>query len=109
MDAEGTSYRHDNALVITFKVTTSKVARTLVNSCNSVDIIFKNVLDQLLIESLKIAYCAILLVGFAGYIVDLKVIITLPVTLGKVPHRIVYVIDFLIVFYLGAYNIILGR
>ena len=38
-----------------------------------------------------------------------KGIITLPVTLGKVSHRVVHMIDFLIVDHSGAYNIILGR
>lgn len=36
-------------------------------------------------------------------------IITLPVTLGKVPHGTVSMIDFLIINHSGAYNIILGR
>ena len=35
-------------------------------------------------------------------------IITLSVTLSKVPHRVVHMIDFLIVDHSGAYNIILG-
>ena len=39
----------------------------------------------------------------------LKGIITLPVTLGKVPYCAVHMIDFLILNHPGAYNIILGR
>ena len=38
-----------------------------------------------------------------------KGIITLPVTIGKVPHRMVHMIDFLTVDHPGAYNIILRR
>ncbi|XP_024043205.1 uncharacterized protein LOC127899388 [Citrus sinensis] len=108
-DAEDVLYPHDDALVITLKVTTGKVARTLVDTGSSVDIIFKSALDQLLIESPKITLCATPLIGFAGDMVIPKGIITLPVTLGKVPHRIVHMIDFLIVDHPDAYNIILGR
>ena len=108
-DAEGISYPHDDAFVITLKVATGKVARTLVDTSSSVDIIFKSALDQLLIESPKITPYATPLIGFAGDMVIPKGIITLPVTLGKVPHRVVHMIDFLIVDHPGAYNIILGR
>ncbi|XP_052299748.1 uncharacterized protein LOC127903121 [Citrus sinensis] len=108
-DAEGISYPHDDAFVITLKVATGKVARTLVDTGSSVDIIFKSALDQLLIESPKITPYATPLIGFAGDMVIPKGIITLPVTLGKVPHRVVHMIDFLIVDHPGAYNIILGR
>lgn len=41
-DMEGISYPHDDALVITLKVTTNKVARTLVDTGSSVGIIFKS-------------------------------------------------------------------
>ena len=44
-DAEGVSYPHDDTLVITLKVATGKVARTLVDTGSSVDIIFKSALD----------------------------------------------------------------
>ena len=76
---------------------------------SSVDIIFKSVLDQLLIKLPKITPCDTLLVGFAGNMVIPKGIITLPVTIGKAPHRLVHMIDFLIVDHPSAYNIILGR
>ena len=108
-DADGISYPHDDALVITLKVATGKVERTLVDTSSSVDIIFKSALDQLLIESPKITLYVTPLIGFAGYMVIPKGIITLSVTLGKVPHRIVHMIDFLFVDHSGAYNIILGR
>ena len=108
-DTEDVSYPHDDILVITLKVATGKVAITLVDTSSSVEIIFKSALDQLLIESAKITLCATPLIGFAGEIVMPKDIIMLPVTLGKVPHHVVHMIDFLIVDYPGAYNIILGR
>ena len=106
---EGVSYPHDNALVITLKVATGKVARTLVDTGNSVDIIFKSALDQLLIKSPRITPCNTPLIGFTGDMVIPKGIITLPVTIGEVPHWVVHMIDFLIVDHPGAYNIILGR
>ncbi|KAH9704302.1 protein STRICTOSIDINE SYNTHASE-LIKE 10 [Citrus sinensis] len=108
-DAEGISYPHDDTLVVTLKVATGKVARTLVDTSSSVDIIFKSAFDQLLIESPKITPYATPLIGFARDMVIPKGIITLAVTLGKVPHHVVHMIDFLIVDHPGAYNIILGR
>lgn len=85
------------------------MARTLVNIGSSVNIIFKSALDQLLIESPKVTQYATPLIVFTRDIVIPKGIITLPITLSKVSHYIVYMIDFLIVDHLGAYNIILDR
>ena len=108
-DAEGISYSHDNALIIMLKVAASKVAKSLVDIGSSVDIIFKSALDQLLIELPKIALYATPLIGFVGDMIIPKGIITLSVTLGKAPHRVVHMINFLIVDHPDAYNIILGR
>lgn len=80
----------------------------LIDTNHLVDIILKSALDQLLIESPKIALYATPLMGFARDIVIPKGIITLFVTLGRVLHRIVHMIDFLIVDHPGVYNI-LGR
>lgn len=44
-----------------------------------------------------------------GDMVILKGIITLPVILGMVPHRVSHMIDFFIVDHRGTCNIILGR
>ena len=75
---------------------------------SSVDIIFKSAIDQLLIEP-RITPCDTPLVGFTGDMVIPNSIITFSVTIGKVPHRVVHMIDFLIIDHPGAYNIILGR
>ena len=83
-DVEGISYPHDDALVITLKVATGKVVKTLIDSGSSFDIIFKSTLDQLLIESPKITLYATPLIGFVRDVVIPKGIITLLVTLGKV-------------------------
>ena len=107
--AEDISYPYDDVLVITLKVATSKVVRTLVDTGSSVNIIFKSALDQLLIESSKIAPHVTPHIGLAGDMVIPKGIITLPITLDKVPNRVVHMIYFLIVDHPSAYNIILGR
>ena len=49
------------------------------------------------------------LIGFAGDMVIPKGIVIFPVTIGKVPYRVVHMIDFLIFDHHSAYNIILGR
>lgn len=49
------------------------------------------------------------LIGFAGDIVISKSIVTLPVTTGTVPHRLIHMDDLIIVDSLGAYNIILDK
>ena len=93
-DVEGVSYPYDDALVIMLKVVTSKVAITLVDTGSSVDIIFKSTLDQLLIESPRIISYDTPLISFAGDVVIPKGIITLPVTICKVPQWVVQMTDF---------------
>lgn len=61
-----------------------------------------------MIESPKITPYAMPLIGFAGDMVILKGIITLPVTLGKVPHRVVHMIDFLIIDHSGCLQYYIG-
>lgn len=90
------------------KVITSKVIRTLVDIGSFVDTIFKSALDQLLIESSKITRYDTPLISFAGDMIIPKGIITLPITIGNVPHRVFHMIKFLIVDHPDAYNIILG-
>lgn len=106
-DVKGIPYPYDDALVITLKVATGKVTRMLVDTDSSAYIIFKSALDRLLTP--KIYSNDTLLIGLAGHIVILKGIVTLPVTVGRVPHRIIHMIDFLIVDSPWAYNIIMGR
>ena len=84
-DAESVSYPHHDALVITLKVATGKVARTLVDTGSSMDIIFKSILDQLVIKSPRITSCDTPLIGFARDMVIPKDIITLPVTIVRYP------------------------
>lgn len=57
-------YPHDDTLVITLKVVVDRVAQTLVDAANSVDIIFKDTMDQLTHEYIKVTPNKTPLVGF---------------------------------------------
>lgn len=70
----------------------------LVHIGSSVDIIFQNALDQLLIELSKIILCD------TGDIVILKGIISMSIILSKVLHYIIHMIDFLIMDHPSTYN-----
>lgn len=58
------AYPHDDTLVITLKVVVDRVAQTLVDAESSVDIIFKDTMDQLTHESIKVTPNKAPLVGF---------------------------------------------
>lgn len=47
------------------------------------------------------------MISFAGEIVILKGIVTLPILIGKFSHKVVHMVNYLAVDNLGAYNIIL--
>lgn len=67
---------YDEALVITLKIVVNKVAYTLVDKRSLVDIIFKDTLDQLTLEFIKITLNNTPLVSFTGEIVIPKDIVT---------------------------------
>lgn len=81
----------------------------LMDTSNSLDIIFKSALNQLLIESKKITPRNMPLIGFTGDVFILKGIITLLISIGEVPIRFIHMIDFLIMDHLSACNIIMGK
>lgn len=94
--------------MITLKVGADIVVRTLVDTKSLMDIIFNDTLDQLIFESIKVTPNHTLLVGFTSEIVIPKEIMTLPILGVKSPHKLVYMVNYLGVDYLLAYNIILG-
>lgn len=77
----GVNYPHDDALVVTLEVRSSKISKTLVDTGSLVDIIFKDTLDTLNIENLKTGPVKTMLYGFAeSYIFSLGSI-QLPLTM----------------------------
>lgn len=81
----------------------------LIDTSSSLDIIFKSALDQLLIESQKITPTNMSLIGFTEDVFIPKSIIALLISIGKVPNRVIQMIDLLIMDRLGACNIIPGK
>lgn len=108
-DGENVVYRHDNALLVTLKITADRVACTLAATTRSLaDIIFKDTLDQLILESVKVTANETLLIGFISKIIP-KGFVTLFISMGKSPCKVVHMVNFLVVDDPRAYNIILGR
>lgn len=73
------------------------MARMLLDNGSSVDMIFKSILDQLLIESPKIIPNDTLFVSFTRDVSIPNGIITLHITIGKVPNQVIQYVDFLII------------
>lgn len=107
-DGENVVYRHDNALLVTLKITADRVACTLATTRSLADIIFKDTLDQLILESVKVTANETLLIGFISKIIP-KGFVTLFISMGKSPCKVVHMVNFLAVDDPRAYNIILGR
>lgn len=51
-------------------------------------------LDQLTLESIRVTPNSTSLIGFAGDIIMPKGITTLPILLGKTPHKAIYMVNF---------------
>ncbi|KAL5861476.1 hypothetical protein ACOSQ4_002772 [Xanthoceras sorbifolium] len=96
-------------MVISLQVSNCLVARVMVDSGSSVDILFKDSLDKFNLESSMLNSCTSLLYGFTGDFVMPMGTIILPVILGQPPAQIKWLTEFLVVDTPSAYNIILGR
>ena len=83
--------------------------KILVDSGNSTDILFAKVYDKLNLGRQKIQPIRSPLIGFAGEKVYPLGSITLPITVGATPRSSTVMVNFLIIDYPSAYNIILGR
>ncbi|KAK3019689.1 hypothetical protein RJ639_004164 [Escallonia herrerae] len=108
-DLDGVSLPHDDALFITLRIDTFQIKRILVDTGSSVDIIFKDVFNQMGISDDREKPISSSLYSFTGASAPVKGIAPLTVVTGEAPRQAVHTLDFLIVKVKSSYNGILGR
>lgn len=83
----GVNYPHDDALVITLSVGPSEVNKILIDTGSSADIIFKDTLESMKIENLRLDLVDIGLYRFIeSYTLPIGTV-QLPVTIGSQPYQ----------------------
>lgn len=96
-DEIGMSYSYDDALVVMLGVGPYEVSKILIDTRSSGDIIFKNTLDSIKIEDLRLSLVDTALNGFAkSYILSIGTV-QLPVTIGSQPYQKATVVTFQVV------------
>ncbi|XP_073278611.1 uncharacterized protein [Primulina huaijiensis] len=100
---------HNDALVVTATIANYDVARIFIDNGSSMNILFKNTLDQMKVEGFEFEPIITPLYGFAGYVIPQQGRIVLPLSLGHEPRRVTNMTTFTVVDTPSAYNGILGR
>ncbi|KAL2226406.1 UNVERIFIED_CONTAM: hypothetical protein Sindi_1999300 [Sesamum indicum] len=99
----------NDPMVIKMDIANFTVHKVLVDNGSSADIILKEVLVKIGLDSADLNPVKAPLVGFEGSEVDSLGTIELPVSIGDEPKRKTLMVKFLMVDTLFAYNVILGR
>ncbi|KAL0427166.1 UNVERIFIED_CONTAM: hypothetical protein Slati_2891400 [Sesamum latifolium] len=73
---------HNDALVITAVLANYEVGRIFIDSGSSADILFGEAYDQMQLGDVSLEKVNTLLYGFAGEVVHLRGIVSLPLTMG---------------------------
>ncbi|XP_012833285.1 PREDICTED: uncharacterized protein LOC105954155 [Erythranthe guttata] len=107
-DETGIQQPHNDALVITATVANYDVARILVDTGSSADIIYYECFRQMRLN-FEVRRVDTALIGFAGEVVQPMGEVTLPVSLGTEPLRATRAVRFLIIDAPSTYNMIMGR
>ncbi|KAL2240957.1 UNVERIFIED_CONTAM: Retrovirus-related Pol polyprotein from transposon opus [Sesamum indicum] len=106
----GTRIVTDNdPMVIRMDIANFTVHKVLVDNGSSADIIFKEVLNKMGLDNIRMEPASTPLVGFGGGEVASLGIVDLPASLGEEPKRKTLMVKFLVVDMPFAYNVILGR
>ncbi|XP_012850074.1 PREDICTED: uncharacterized protein LOC105969843 [Erythranthe guttata] len=107
-DETGIQQPHNDALVITAMIANYDVARILVDTGSSADIIYYDCFKQMRLN-FEVRRVDTALIGFAGEVVQPMGEVTLPVSLGTEPLRATRAVRFLIIDAPSTYNMIMGR
>ncbi|XP_012846942.1 PREDICTED: uncharacterized protein LOC105966912 [Erythranthe guttata] len=107
-DKEGIRQPHSDALVITAMVANFDIARILVDTGSSADVIYYDCFRKMNMD-FELKYVETSLVGFSGESVRSVGEVCLPISLGMEPVRATRSVKFLVLDAPSTYNIILGR
>ena len=100
---------HDDALVVSIRMGDYNTHRVLVDNGSSADILYYPAFQQMQINKEHLVPTNAPLVGFGGTKVYPLSAVTLPVTVGDYPQKIIKDVTFLVVDWSSTYNAIIGR
>ncbi|KAL2251354.1 UNVERIFIED_CONTAM: Retrovirus-related Pol polyprotein from transposon opus [Sesamum indicum] len=99
----------NDPMVIRMDIANFTVHKVLIDNGSSADIIFKEVLNKMGLDNVRMEPASTTLVGFGGGEVASLGTVDLPASLGEEPKRRTLMVKFLVVDMPFAYNVILGR
>ena len=108
-DARRLHHPHDDALIVCIRVGDYNTYRVLVDNRSSAGILYYPAFQQMRIDRKRLVPTNALLVRFGGTKVYPFDAVTLPITIGDYPQKIIRVVTFLVVDCSSAYNAIIGR
>ncbi|XP_073153649.1 uncharacterized protein [Henckelia pumila] len=100
---------HNDPLLVTLTIANYDVARIFVDTGSSVNIIFKETLDQMKLEGFELDPIITELYGFTGHALQPLGQIVLPLSLGNGEQRVTKMACFTVVDAPSSFNGILGR
>ncbi len=107
-DARKVFHPHDDALVVTLEIAGYSIRRVLIGNGSSTDIIYLTAFQQMKIGKDQLQPIKTPLVGFAGTSVYPLGVISLQIAIGTYPKQATKKVDFLVVDWPSAYNVIIG-
>ncbi|KAL2227023.1 UNVERIFIED_CONTAM: Retrovirus-related Pol polyprotein from transposon [Sesamum indicum] len=108
-DAGARIVTDNDPMVIRMDIANFTVQKVLIDNGSSADIIFKEVLNKMGLDNVRMEPASTPLVGFGGGEVASLGTVDLPASLGEEPKRRTLMVKFLVVDMPFAYNVILGR
>ena len=108
-DARGIHQPHDDALVVTMTIAEFITRQVLIDNGSFADIIYLPAYQQMKIDKERLRPIDIPLVGFTGDKVRPTRVVSLIIEAGSYPRQVRTLVEFLVVDYLSAYNVIIGR
>ncbi|XP_074347888.1 uncharacterized protein LOC141686735 [Apium graveolens] len=109
-DYEGVNPHHNAALVVTLEIFDNKVRRMLIDNGFSLNILYKYIVDQMQLGSIRSNDCREdPLYGFGYNLVPIQGTLYLPVIFGTAPNQVTHIIKFYVINTPSSYYGIIGR
>ena len=108
-DARKVFHPHDDALIVTLEIAGYSTRRVLIDNGSSADIIYLTAFQQMKIGKDQLRPIETPLVGFVGTSVYPLEVTSLQITAGTYLKQATRKVDFLVVDYPSAYNVIIGH
>ncbi|KAK6123248.1 hypothetical protein DH2020_043005 [Rehmannia glutinosa] len=107
-DRRGITLAHNDPLVITATITNFEVARIMVDTSSSVNVLFYEAYLRMGLE-IEVKPVDTTVFGFGGRVMEPIGHVTLSVTIGEQPRHKMRMVSFFVVDSYSTYNVIIGR